>query len=215
MIQIIPAILAVTEEDYKRDLATIKKAKLFKWVHIDFTDNEFVQNTTIGIEIVGQTSTNLNKEAHLMVNHPLQWLDKLKNAGFKRVVFHFESQDDVLECLNKIKKLGMEAGVALNINTPIEKLTPFKDCIDLVLIMAIVPGFQGQPFLPEALDKIKALKAKNWPLRISVDGAVRSINAKQLVQAGVNQLTVGSFLLTGDIDENVERLWKALRLRSG
>ena len=86
-----------------------------------------------------------------------------------------------------------------------------KDKIDLVLIMAIVPGFQGQPFLPEALDKIRGLKQLNWPVRISVDGAVRDDNAKQIVEAGVDQLTVGSYLLKGDLDENLERLWEAVK----
>ncbi len=104
----------------------------------------------------------------------------------------------------------MEAGIALKMETPIEKLEPYKDKIDLVLLMSIVPGFQGQPFLPEALDRIKSLKEKGWPVRISVDGSVRDSNARQIVQAGADQLSVGSFLLTGDINENMEKLWEAI-----
>ncbi|MDP3948183.1 MAG: ribulose-phosphate 3-epimerase [bacterium] len=212
MVQIIPAILDKTPEDFANHIQQLRDSASFKegWVHIDFADNEFVQNGTIGTDVVAEVSTNLNKEAHLMVAHPLQWIDKLKEAGFKRVIFHFESKDDVGECIDNIKALGMEVGVALNIDTPIEKLEPFKDKIDLVLIMAIVPGFQGQPFLPEALNKIRDLKQLNWPIRISVDGAVRDTNAKQIIEAGIDQLTVGSYLLKGNIDENLEKLWEKI-----
>lgn len=212
MIQIIPAILDKTPEDFGKHIAQLKFSSSFQegWVHVDFADNEFVKNETVGVDTVAQNPTNLNKEAHLMVVHPLQWLDKLKEAGFKRVIFHFESQDDILECIKRIKELGMEVGIALNIDTPVEKLEPFKDKIDIVLIMGIVPGFQGQAFLPEALERIKELKAKNWPIKIAVDGAVRDTNAKQIIEAGVDQLIVGSFLLKGDIDENLENLWEAI-----
>lgn len=213
MIQIIPAILDKTPEDFQDHIGQLKHSVSFQegWVHIDFADNKFVQNETINTDTVAQTNISLNKEAHLMVARPLQWIDKLKEAGFKRVIFHFESEDDASECIFRIKELGMEVGIALNIDTPIEKLEPFKDKLDLVLVMAIIPGFQGQPFLPEAFNKIKSLKEKSWPIRISVDGAVRDTNAKQLVEAGVDQLTVGSFLLKGDIDENLEKLWEVLR----
>lgn len=212
MIQIIPAILDKTPEDFGRHIAQLKHSSSFQegWVHIDFTDNEFVQNQTVGINTVVRNPTSLNKEAHLMVTHPLQWIDKLKEAGFRRVTFHYESKDDILECINRIKESGMGVGIALNIDTPVEKLEPFKDKIDLVLIMSVVPGFQGQPFVPEALDKIKLLKEKNWSIGISVDGAVSDANAKQLVEAGVDQLTIGSYLLKGDIDENLEKLWEVI-----
>lgn len=212
MIQIIPAILDKTPEDFGKHIAQLKYSTSFQegWVHVDFADNEFVKNETIGVDTVIQNPTNLNKEAHLMVAHPLQWLDKLKEAGFKRVIFHFESQDDILECIKRIKELGMETGIALNIDTPVEKLEPFKDKIEVVLIMGIVPGFQGQPFLPKALERIKELREKNWPIKIAVDGAVRDTNAKQIIEAGVDQLIVGSFLLKGDIDENLENLWEVI-----
>ena len=213
MVQILPAILDKTAEDFQKHIEQLNRSASFQqgWVHIDFADNEFVQNQTIGTDIVNQTPITLNKEAHLMVAHPLQWIDKLKEAGFKRVIFHFESKDNPLECINKITESGMETGIALNIDTPIEKIATFKDKIEVVLIMAIVAGFQGQPFLPEAIKKIKDLKEKNWPIQISVDGAVRDTNAKQLIEAGVDQLTIGSYLLKGDIDENLENLWETVR----
>lgn len=212
MVQIIPAILDKTPEDFQKHINQLNNSASFRlsWIHIDFADNEFVQNHTIHTDIVGQTTFNLNKEAHLMVAHPLEWIDKLKETGFKRVIFHFESKDDTTECIEKIKGLGMEAGIALKLDTPLEKIEPFKDKIDLVLIMTIVPGFQGQPFLPEALIRIKSLKEKHWPVRIAVDGAVRDTNVRDIVEAGADQLTVGSYLWEGDIDEKLESLWVEL-----
>lgn len=212
MIQILPAILDKTPEDFQKHADQLNHSGLFKegWVHIDFADNKFVPNETIGPQIVAKYPLNLNKEAHLMVTHPLQWIDQLKEADFKRVVFHFESEDNPVEVINKIKETGMEVGVALKMETPLESLEPFKDKIDLVLIMSIVPGFQGQPFLPEALERIKDLKEKGWSVKISVDGSVRDTNIKQIVEAGADQVSVGSYMLKGNIDENLERLWEAV-----
>lgn len=212
MIQILPAILDKTPEDFENHINQLTNSEGFKegWVHIDFADNEFVPNQTVGVDTVAKYPTNLKKEAHLMVAHPLEWLDQLKEAGFDRVIFHFESKDDPGQCLKRIKELGMEAGVALKIETNVESLERFRDKIDLVLVMAIVPGFQGQPFLPEALDKIRKLKETGW-LRISVDGAVRDSNVREIIEAGADQLSVGSFLLKGDVDENLEKIWEAIR----
>jgi len=212
MVQITPAILDKTPEVFQEHIEQITHSGSFEegWVHIDFADNEFVPNTTVDIDIVEQFNINLKKEAHLMVDHPLEWIDKLKEAGFNRVIFHYESKDKVPEVIESIKMLGMEVGIALNPETPVEILEPYKDEIDQILIMGIVPGFQGQPFIPATIEKIKKLKLKNWPVKISIDGAVRDLNAKQLVEAGVDQLVSGSFLLQGDIEENLERLWEVI-----
>lgn len=214
MIQIIPAVLAKTPEDYQKDIAKLKAAASFQegWVHIDFADNEFVPNQTIGLEVVVQYPINLNKEAHLMVEHPLDWIEKLQKVGFKRVIFHFESKDDLPVVIEAAKKAGMEVGIAINPETPIETLVPYKDKIDQVLVMGIIPGFQGQPFIPATIERIKALKLKDWRIKISIDGAVSDLNARELVEAGVDQLTIGSFLLKGDADASIEKIWEVIQI---
>lgn len=221
MIQIIPAILDKTPQDYKDHIEQLKHSKGFQegWVHIDFADNKFVPNETVGVETIMQFPADLKKEAHLMVSHPLEWIEKLKKAGFERVVFHFESEDNISEVIEMVKNLGMEVGIAVNPQTPIEPLGQYKDKIDQVLVMGIIPGFQGQPFIPDTIKKIKDLKLKSWPVQISVDGAVSDENAKDLVEAGVDQLVSGSFLLgtkndsslKGDIDANVEKIWESIK----
>jgi len=212
MTLIVPAILDKTPEEFKKHVEQLQNSHTFQegWVHIDFADNKFVPNETIGIDVIEKHPITLQKEAHLMVSNPLGWVEDLKKAGFKRIVFHFESQDPIGDVITAIKKAGMEVGIAINPDTGISELEPFKDNIDQVLIMGIVPGFQGQPFIPETIQKIKSLKAKNWPVAISIDGAVRDTNAKSLLDAGIDQLVSGSYLLNGDIDENVERIWEAI-----
>lgn len=211
MTLIVPAILDKTAEDFDKHIDQLEASPSFQegWIHVDFADNDFVPNETVAIDQL-VFPEGLKKEAHLMVSQPLSWIGPLKQAGFDRVIFHFESSDDISEVIQAIDDAHMEIGIAINPETSIDWLESYKDEIDQILVMGIVPGFQGQPFIPATIDKIKALKAKGWPVQISVDGAVRDTNAKDLVDAGADQLVSGSFLLQGDTDENLEKLWEAI-----
>ncbi len=213
MVQITPAILSTSEEDYSRDHSRYEQSELLKggWVHIDFMDNIFVPNKSIGPLMTTKYHTDLRKEAHLMVQHPMKWFADLIEAGFERIIFHIEAADDIEECLEYIKSRGLQVGLAINHETPIESLSTFVFKIDMVLVMSIEPGFQGQPFIIGCLDKIRQIKSKNWPVKLAVDGAVNDQNARVIVEAGADDLIVGSFLLTGDIDDNLEKIWAALR----
>ncbi len=173
-------------------------------------DNIFVPNKSIEPSVVAKHPIDLHKEAHPMVSHPLEWVDNLVKAGFERIIFHIEAEDDTNDCIGYIRNKGLEVGLAINNETPIEKIEPFVDKIDVVLVMAIVSGFQGQPFIPEALDKVRQIKSKNWPVRVGVDGSVKDLNAREIMEAGVDFMIVGSFLLKGNIDENLEKLWEAV-----
>lgn len=214
MIQIIPAILATTEEDYSSKLKLITDSSLFEegWIQIDFADNKFVQNQTIGLEVIAKYLTSLKKEAHLMVEDPINWLQKAKEVGIERVIFHAETKD-IHQTLDRAWELGLMVGIALNPETEIEVVKPFVDRLDVIQIMSIHPGFSGQAFLPEALEKIKQashLKAKNDKLSISVDGGVSVDNAHDLVTSGAGHLVLASHLLNGNLEENLEHLWEAI-----
>lgn len=213
MIQIIPAILATSEEQYQRDLKKLTSCESLSdgWVHIDFADNKFVQNETVGVETIQKFPTNFRKEAHLMVVHPKEWIEKLVDAGFERIIFHIESEDDSIEVIESIKAKGLESGLALNYKTDVEKLKPFVDKIEVILIMTIVAGFQGQPFIPQTLDKIRKIKSEGWPVRVGVDGHVNNIDAKEIAEAGVDFMVAGSFLLKGNVDENLEKLLEVVQ----
>lgn len=217
MVQIIPSVLATTEEQYQRDITKLNTSLSLSggWVHIDFADNEFVQNKTIEPEVIKQSPTNFRKEAHLMVIHPKEWIERLVDAGFERIIFHLESQDNVEELIDYIKNKGLEVGIALKNETAIENLEPFSSKIDVILLMSIVAGFQGQSFIPKTLDKIGVLKAKGWNVKIGVDGSIKDSNIREVVEAGADFVIVGSYFLNGELEENIENIWEALRLRSG
>lgn len=212
MVQIIPAILATSEKQYKDDLQKLTACEGLKegWVHIDFADNKFVQNKTVGIETTQQFPTNFRKEAHLMVAHPKKWIEKLVDADFERIIFHIESENDPIEVIESIKAKGLEIGLALNHKTDVGKVRPFIGKIDVIVIMTIVAGFQGQPFIPQALNKVRKIKSEGWSVKVGVDGHVNDMNAKEVAGSGVDFVIVGSYLLKGDIDENLERLWEEL-----
>lgn len=221
MVQIIPAVLATTEEEYQQDISKLESCESLQngWVHIDFADNIFVQNITIEPEIIQKSPTNLLKEAHLMVAHPREWIDKLVAAGFNRVIFHIECEDNIEEVIDYIKSKGLEVGLAIKNETPIEKLQPFVGRInrgtvfvpkiEVILVMTIVPGFQGQPFIPQALDKVRQIKSK-WGVKVGVDGAVKDDNIKDIVDTGADFVIIGSYLLKGNIEENLENLWEII-----
>lgn len=216
MIQIIPAILANSEDEFKRDIYRCMHSATFKegWVHIDFADNIFVPNLTIGPSIVAKYTTELYKEAHIMVEKPMNWVDELYKAGFERIIFHLET-GGAGECIEYIKSKGIEAGVAIKNDTPTEELEPLMAGLDVVLIMGIVPGFQGQKFIPSTFERIKELvklRAEgDHTFRIGVDGSVNDSNIKEIVDAGADFVTVGSYLMKGNIDENLENLWEILK----
>ncbi|MBI2086269.1 ribulose-phosphate 3-epimerase [Candidatus Daviesbacteria bacterium] len=206
-IQIIPAILATSKEQFQKDLSKIISVEALRngWVHIDFADNKFVQNKTINPGIVQKFPINFRKEAHLMVSKPREWIDDLVKAGFERVIIHLEA-GKVDEAINYAQSQRLKIGLAIKNETDIENLESHIDKIDTVLLMSIIPGFQGQPLIPNSLRRIKEVKNKSWRIRIGIDGAVRDDNIKDIVDSGVDFVIVGSYLLKGNIDKNLENL---------
>ncbi len=212
MVQIIPSVLATSEDQYIADISKLDSSRSLEgnWVHIDFMDNIFVQNKSIEPEITKKYADKFRKEAHLMVVHPNEWIDKLIDAGFERIIFHIECEDNIEELIDYIKLKGIKVGLALKNETPIEKLDDFTAKIDVVLLMSIIAGFQGNPFIPGTLDKIREFKAKGSEAKLGIDGAVKDSNIKEIMNAGVDFAIVGSYLLKGNVEENIERLWEVL-----
>ncbi|MCL5784929.1 MAG: ribulose-phosphate 3-epimerase [Patescibacteria group bacterium] len=216
-IQIIPAILAISEEEYCNKLAKIEKNGAFEggWVQIDLMDNKFVQNQSISADIVAKYPTKLKKEAHLMVEYPENWIDSLVRAGVERIIFPVEDGSGIEERVKHIKDHGIEVGLALNPETPIAKVEPFVAKIETVLIMSVHPGFEGQKFLPEVLEKIgQAVRLRQetgTSFLIEVDGGINERNVWEVAEAGADILVIGSHLIDGNITENLEKIWQALK----
>lgn len=218
MTTIIPAILSTTEEDYRKDIENVNDTPSLEggWVHVDFMDGVFVDNKSIDVEQVIKCPTTLKKEAHLMVMQPLHFLDNLIEAGFERVIVHFEAEE-VEKCIEYLHGKGIQVGLAVKVGTDLEKAKEYLSRIDVLLIMSVEIGHQGQPFMTESIDKIKeSLRLRNVPggtslgFKIAVDGAVSSENIGELVLAGAEHLSVGSHLVKGNVEENLEKLWEGI-----
>lgn len=206
MAQIIPAILAQTQEEFKEKLESANRIsrETDNWIQIDFMDNKFVQNQSVTPSELSQYLNEGNIEAHLMVEEPEPWIEELeKYPGVKRIIVHVER-------VSNLKKGDYEIGLALNPETELESLTPFVTTIDCVLVMSVHPGFAGQEFIEDSINKVAEIK-KRWPeLIIEVDGGVNLDNAKRLVEAGADRLAIGSALFEGNIDENVKKIKESL-----
>lgn len=213
MIQIIPAIDAFDKVQFEADLQKIEGCEELRdgWLHLDFGDGKFVETKTILPEDIEKKSFQYFLEIHLMVVDPINWLEKLKPLQPKRVIVHIESEN-ISEFINIAKDQGLEIGLAIKYQTPIEKLVPFLSTIDEVLVMTIEPGPQGQPFIEESLSKVKELTKLrgNHNFNIGVDGHINDQTAKKVVEAGAEQLVIGSYFLEGVIEENVEKIWEVI-----
>ena len=191
--QIIPAILTNDPVDLQDKLESVSGA--VEWAHFDVMDGDFVNNSSLDIGYLQPLKHQLKIEAHLMVKNPERWLQRCKDAGVDRVIFHYEATDRHSEVLEKIDELGMKKGIALKAETPVDVLRDYIHRLDEVVLHATAElGFSGQEFLPETLDKIKELRKMSASVNIGVDGGVSEYNIKAIAQAGANYFIITSAL---------------------
>jgi ribulose-phosphate 3-epimerase len=209
MVTIIPAILATTETEFSTQLDKLKRAPELEggWVHIDLMDGQFVSTTSLELDLLKNIPIPFKKEAHLMVQTPLAWVTPLIELGFKRIIIHIESEG-VAEAIELMKAKNIEIGLAVNPQTPLKLVEDYLLDINVLLIMAIEPGAQGQPFISSTYDKVK--EAAGMFELIAVDGGVNDQTAPLLVQSGAQKLIIGSYLQKGDIDESLEKIWEVI-----
>ncbi len=206
MIQVIPTIIA---KDFQELEEKIKKVEAYvKWVQLDVMDGQFVENSTWNKPAdLKNLETNLNLEAHLMIQNPEENIDDWIASGVKRIIIHFESTNQAKEVIERIKKAGLAVGLAINPETLIEVVDDFIDQLDLILVMTVQPGRGGQKFLEETLVKIKDLRTKYKNVNIEVDGGINPETAPQVIQAGANLLASGSAVFKNDnIEETIKKL---------
>ena len=164
-------------------------------LHLDVMDGHFVPNLTYGMPLVASLRqlTNLPLDVHLMISDPAQYLDAFHEAGADLITFHREAVAHPLEVLEKIHKLDMAAGLAINPDTPVSSVEHYLDSSDLVLVMSVHPGFGGQTFQEVALDKLKQLRQIGpGSLLLGVDGGIKQKNISQCGEAGGQLFVVGS-----------------------
>jgi ribulose-phosphate 3-epimerase len=168
------------------------------WFHLDVMDGRFVPNISFGpmiIEFIRKT-TNKVCDVHLMILEPEKYAEAFKKAGADILTVHMEACTHLHRNIQQIKSLGMQAGVALNPHTPIDTLSDIITDIDLVCLMSVNPGFGGQSFIPNTVNKIKALRKlidnSGSKAKIEIDGGVTLDNAKSIIEAGANVLVAGN-----------------------
>ena len=184
-------------------------------IHIDVMDGHFVPNITVGPKVIKDLKkhTSLPFDVHLMISPVHKYIKNFAEAGADIITIHPESTDNLIETINEIKKFGKKAGVSLNPKTTIEKVMPVLGLIDLVLIMSVNPGFGGQKFIKETLEKVKLLRKeidqKKLSVEIEIDGGINFDNAKMAKKAGVDILVSGTTIFKnneGNIKKNIETL---------
>ncbi len=171
-------------------------------LHFDVMDGHFVPNLTFGAPVLKSLSKAIDScyDVHLMVTRPQDFIGDFAKAGADMITFHIESECDISDVIEQIHSHGLKAGLSLRPGTPIEMLTPYLPQIELVLIMSVEPGYGGQKFMPQSLQRIAELARvaeKNNPkLLISVDGGINAETSLQCIEAGADILVAGSYLFS-------------------
>ena len=213
-IQISPSILSA---DFSQLGSEIKKLEEggADLIHVDVMDGHFVPNLTIGPPVIKNLRkyTQLPFDVHLMISPVHKYIENYAEAGADIITIHPEATENLKDSISLIKELGKKVGVSLNPRTEIETLINEIKNIDLVLVMSVNPGFGGQKFMPEVLDKIKELKKikdeNHYNFNIEVDGGINFSNSKIVLEAGADILVSGTTIFkenNGDIKSNIEKL---------
>ena len=204
-IKISPSILGGSFSNIEKVILDLNKSKA-EYIHFDVMDGDFVPNLTFGPKFISNVRKFSNKvfDVHLMINRVEKFLDDYVEAGANIISFHLEINANIENIIKKIKKKGVKCGLAIKPNTPWSEIQPYLQYIDQIIIMTVEPGFGGQKFMYDQIDKIKNIsshiKFNSLNIDIEIDGGINFETGKICVEAGANILVAGSFLFNqGDL----------------
>ena len=213
-IQISPSILSADFSQLGIEIKRLEEGGA-DMIHVDVMDGHFVPNLTIGPPVIKALKKNcsIKFDVHLMISPVHKYIEAYADAGADIITIHPEATENLEESILKIKSLNKKVGVSLNPDSKLDLITNFLEKIDLVLIMSVNPGFGGQKFMPEVLDKVKQLKEikskKNMNFDIEIDGGINFDNCQSAIKAGANILVSGTTVFksnNGDIKKNINLL---------
>ena len=213
-IKISPSILSADFSKLGSEIQNLEKAKA-DLIHIDVMDGHFVPNITIGPEVINKLRkyTSLPFDVHLMISPVHDFIKNFAEAGADIITIHPEATNDLVSSIQKIKSFNKKVGVSLNPETSVKKVLPVLKLIDLVLVMSVNPGFGGQKFIKDTLEKVKILRkeidTKKLKTQIEIDGGINFENAIMAKKAGVDILVSGTTIFKengGNLEKNIQLL---------
>ena len=213
-IQISPSILSADFSQLGNEIKRLEEGGA-DMIHVDVMDGHFVPNLTIGPPVIKalRKQCSIKFDVHLMISPVHRYIEAYADAGADIITIHPEATDNLEESISKIKSLNKKVGVSLNPESKLDLIANYLEKVDLVLIMSVNPGFGGQKFMPEVLDKVKQLKEikskKNINFDIEIDGGINFDNCQSAIEAGANILVSGTTVFksnNGDIEKNINLL---------
>lgn len=212
---IAPSVLSADFGHLERDVKMVEQSAA-AWIHVDVMDGLFVPNLSFGFPVLRAIRRAAAKplDVHLMIVEPERYIARFAHEGADWITFHLEATQDALHCIHLIRESGAKVGVSVKPKTPIEALRPILKEVDMVLVMSVEPGFGGQKFIPESLNRIRELRRMaeelNPTLLIEVDGGISAENAGEVFDAGANVLVAGSSIFkAADPEAEIVKMLKA------
>lgn len=211
-----PSILSADFNVLGEQIQTVAKAGA-QYIHVDVMDGIFVPSISYGMPVIKSVrkSTDAVFDVHLMITEPVRYIRDFVDSGADIITVHVEACKDIDETIRDIKACGVRAAVAINPETPVDKIMPYLDDIDMALVMSVHPGFGGQKFIPDVLDKVRIIKSyyrdNNMDKDIEIDGGINFDNLPEILEAGANVIVAGSSVYRGDAAANTKKFLELMR----